>query len=285
MNCRFFPDSTMLFIETTRGFTVWDASTGHRIATMEEWCQGGTTCCRISPDGRELTAVEILEAREGEDHCTWHIGIWDTETWRLKREIRWPHPDYPQFDVAPSGRTLAASCSGNRIEIEDLDTGVRVSQLQLPQIERPYLDGEYFVECWSADSRKVLITSGDGILWLWEIEKPTAVPVSISFDRSQICTSDNGNFFATELTRPISVNSWIPQLPNYLQGPAAWCFGKPGSFIRQAKSVFGRCLRDILSLRRLWNKAGCFRCTSHRTDRSLPLPTDLAGSCSTTCLR
>lgn len=235
-HCRFFPDSKMLLIETTRGFTVWDASKGQRVAMMEDWCQGGTTCCRISPDGRELTAVEILEAREGEDHCTWHIGIWDTETWRLKREIRRPHPDYSQFEVAPSGRTLAAACSGERIEIEDVDSGVRISQLQLPDVRPLGNQGEwaYSVECWSADSRHLLITGevgigGEGVLWLWDIKKPAAVPLSmISLDQSQVRTSADGKFLATELRRPILVNPWIFRLPNCLQGPAAWCFGKPG---------------------------------------------------------
>jgi hypothetical protein len=65
--CRFFPDDRELFLEGLQGFTVWEVSRARRLLAMENWHQNSPARYRISPDGRELTAVELTEAsKEGE---------------------------------------------------------------------------------------------------------------------------------------------------------------------------------------------------------------------------
>ena len=225
--CRFFPDGKALLIQTMLGFTVWDVSKGERLETMEKWCDGEETRCWISPDGRELKAVLERGPKKGEEDCVWQIGTWDGPTWALRRQIEraWPG-GLDDFEIAPDGRTLAR-VEGQNIVIEDIESGNPVTQLQLPEMPKSLEEGaDYALIKWSADGRHLLIT-GDGMLWLWDIKKPAAVPMAISFGQSPICSSADGKLMGTELRRPILVNSWILRLPTALQKSASWCFGEP----------------------------------------------------------
>jgi WD40 repeat protein len=222
--CRFLPDGKTLLIETTRGFTVWDVRTARRLATMEQWCQGGLRQCWIAPDGRELMAIELLEAREGEEQCTWRIGTWDASTWELRHEVRRRHPDYSDFRIAPDGQRLVAVSSEGRIEIEEPGSGENLATLELPD---SYAD--HALWGWGADGHTVLVAGADGNLWIWDSKTPKALLVSTSLDQSPVSSSVDGKLLATEQARLIPVNFWILQLPTVLQGPASWCFGKPHS--------------------------------------------------------
>jgi WD40 repeat protein len=234
--CRFFPDGKTLLMETIRGFSVWDIVAGQRLATMEEWCQGETTRCWIAPDGRELMAVQLLRPRKVEDHWCWRIGTWDTQTWTLRRESKRPQALQSEFAIDRSGRSLAVVGIGGRIEIQDIQSGQRIAVLQLP-----VRDVEYGMDRWRANAGSVLFSGRGGVLWAWDIEKPTAMRVPTSLGDSPFCMSDDGRLVATALSRGIGVNGWILRLPSCLRVPAGWCFGKP----RDVAPRFQVSVRDL----------------------------------------
>ena len=192
---------------------------------MEEWCHGGNTECWISSDGRELRAVVAFQdPAKGNRLGYWHFGNWDTSTWEMRWEAQRARGDPAvwDFQIAPDGRKLAAFPGATDVEIEDFDTGKQIATLRLP-------DSNAHGPChghW-IDDRTLLVGGPDPALWLWDIAKPTAMPIPSSDYEPGACSSADGRLLATGLRDMVNMNGWILHLPTALQPAVSWCFGAP----------------------------------------------------------
>jgi WD40 repeat protein len=219
-DCRFFPDSRTLLVESTLGFAVRDTATGRDVLAMTHWSQGGVAKYWISPAGSELTVIELKEVSEAGGSGTWRITSWNTNTWERTRQIERPCPEYGEFgdfEVAPDGQTLAVVGEEGLAEVRELKSGKLVGSVQLPD-----QDGEYGMYGWSADDRFVVIEGRDQKAWVWDWRNQIARPVKAradTFEGSEAMSAD-GRRLATLYAKPANIYVWITYLPRSLWAPA-----------------------------------------------------------------
>jgi RNA polymerase sigma factor (sigma-70 family) len=154
----FTSDSKRLVSRGDDGVRVWDAATGKQLryfAPEPGKIWGATD---LSSDGKMLAAA--LESREG------HIDFWDISSG--KKTASFGHGYYALVRLSPDGKRLAAyeSADGPTRAVELWDAA---SKRKL-RTWMPHGRQQVMSLAFSADSRKLLTTDGDGKVRLWDTE-------------------------------------------------------------------------------------------------------------------
>ncbi len=140
-----------------RTVSVWDASTGARLFTLDSQA-GGVRVLAWSPDGKYLATGRSFVRLLGRGVS---IKLWDARSGALVRDIPSPFPprgadnDVYALAWSPDGRRLASSYGGGALVAHDVERGVS-STLEHNEIPA----ARFFA--YSADGRSIVSAGG---LW------------------------------------------------------------------------------------------------------------------------
>ena len=111
--------------------------------------------------------VHLVEFSPGGDLCAtgtagFHLALWDTATWELRRVINLNGDDVCAMAFSPDGRTLAvATAYASEVELRDVATGARVGVLDA------HTDNARAV-AFSPDGATIVTGAADGTIRLWD---------------------------------------------------------------------------------------------------------------------
>ncbi|MDT7690240.1 MAG: hypothetical protein QOE46_2999 [Acidobacteriota bacterium] len=140
-------DGSMVATQVDDVTTVWDAATGHALASMKK---NKARLLAFGPDNRTLVSAG------GDDHAT--ARLWDVETGRLKVALAKPDDDTRSIELSSDGRLLLTT-SGKGARLWDAETGALISTLERAR----------FPAHFSPDGRRLVTGGTDKTALLYEL--------------------------------------------------------------------------------------------------------------------
>ncbi len=165
----FFPDSRRLLcsLHNVPGVHIYDAPTGQEVGTVRDVLGGEGIA--LMPDGNRLVGAKE-EAGQGE-----HFYRWDLRKPAARPALVPLSPSAKVLDVRPDGRLLAVNLYG-AVQFYDLEAGKVVLPPDGPA-------GYVFRLDVGSDGRRVLVTTQDGSLRVWDTATGRDLP-ALSKDRA-----------------------------------------------------------------------------------------------------
>jgi WD40 repeat protein len=144
-----------LVTATLETVSVWDTSTGDRIATMA--VGAGSVTSRLTGDG-----LHLFVQRSGDTDT--RLELWSLEDAKLTA----------QLDIAGSPALVALDSGGTRIAVADFDRAVRVWDFEnsemLAQLDLPLQPSAIEI---AAGGKVLGVTYGESGVSLWQLDRPT----------------------------------------------------------------------------------------------------------------